>query len=281
MPVASASLRTPVVVPSRELLDRCLAGLGAVSHRGAWAADGVTGDGAGVLLPLAPALTGEPGAGIAMCFLREPWLKNIVEEACRAEGLEPAGWREVPHDVAALGSTATASMPRIVQLLLAPCAHADAELRASRARRRAELVAGVYIASLSFRTVTYKALCAATQLAAFYPDLTDSALCSLVGDLPPALLHEHGAELGARAAVPAALPQRRDQHDRGKRRLDGGPRACARWRRRPGAGARPGRLRLGAARQRARAAGPSRPRRAGGRDPARAPGLAARPAARP
>ena len=160
---------------SRELLDRCLAGLGAVSHRGAWAADGVTGDGAGVLLPLAPALTGEPGAGIAMCFLREPWLKNIVEEACRSEGLEPAGWREVPHDVAALGSTATASMPRIVQLLLAPCAHADAELRASRARRRAELVAGVYVASLSFRTVTYKALCAATQLAAFYPDLTDSA----------------------------------------------------------------------------------------------------------
>ncbi len=160
---------------SRELLDRCLAGLAAVSHRGAWAADGVTGDGAGVLLPLAPALTGEPGAGIAMCFLREPWLKNVVEEACLVEGLEPAGWREVPHDVAALGSTATASMPRIVQLLLAPCTDVDAEVRASRARRRAELIPGVYVASLSFRSVTYKALCAATQLAAFYPDLADPA----------------------------------------------------------------------------------------------------------
>ena len=32
---------------------------------------------------------------------------------------------------------------------------------------------GVYVASLSFRTVTYKALCAATQLASFYPDLRD------------------------------------------------------------------------------------------------------------
>ena len=64
-------------------------------------------------------------------------------------------------------------MPRIAQLVLAPCAEHDAEVRAFRARRRAELVDGVYVASLSFRTVTYKALCAATQLAGFYPDLRD------------------------------------------------------------------------------------------------------------
>ena len=49
---------------SRELVDRALAGLAAVSHRGAWAADGVTGDGAGVLLPLQQALTGIEGAGL-------------------------------------------------------------------------------------------------------------------------------------------------------------------------------------------------------------------------
>ncbi len=172
---------------SRELLDRALAGLAAVSHRGAWAADGVTGDGAGVLLPLTPVLTGTPGAGLAMAFLREPWLKNVVEEACRAEGLEPAGWREVPHDVAALGSTATASMPRIAQLLLAPHDgdEDDGERRAYRARRRAEAVQGVYLASLSFRTVTFKGLCAATQLAAFYPDLRDPGLA-----VPWAIFHQ-------------------------------------------------------------------------------------------
>ena len=123
---------------SRELVDRALAGLAAVSHRGAWAADGVTGDGAGLLLPLHECLTGERGAGVAMCFLREPWLRGTVEEACRTEGLEPLGWRDVPLDVAALGSTATASMPRIAQLVLAPCPAPDAELRAYRARRRAE-----------------------------------------------------------------------------------------------------------------------------------------------
>jgi glutamate synthase (ferredoxin) len=160
---------------SRELLDRALAGLAAVAHRGAWAADGVTGDGAGLLVPLHESITGIPGAGIAMCFLREPWLRGVVEDACRAEGLEPAGWRDVPHDVNALGSTAVASMPRIAQLVLAPCPEPDAEQRAYRARRRAELVDGVYVASLSFRTVTYKALCAATQLASFYPDLREPA----------------------------------------------------------------------------------------------------------
>jgi glutamate synthase (ferredoxin) len=158
---------------SRELVDRALAGLAAVAHRGAWAADGVTGDGAGLLLPLHETLTGIRGAGIAMCFLREPWLRGVVEEACRAEGLEPFGWRDVPVDVSALGSTAVASMPRVVQLVLAPCDERDAEERAYRARRRAERVDGVYVASLSFRTVTYKALCAATQLASFYPDLND------------------------------------------------------------------------------------------------------------
>ena len=170
---------------SRELLDRALAGLAAVGHRGAWAADGVTGDGAGVLVPLSPTITGTTGAGVAMCFLREGWLRSAVEDACRAEGLEPAGWREVPIRTAALGVTALASLPRIEQLLLAPSDLHDAERRAYRARRRAERVPGVYVASLSFRTVTYKALCAAAQLARFYPDLEDPDLA-----VPFAIFHQ-------------------------------------------------------------------------------------------
>jgi glutamate synthase domain-containing protein 2/glutamate synthase domain-containing protein 1/glutamate synthase domain-containing protein 3 len=161
---------------SREVLDRALAGLAAVGHRGAWAADGVTGDGAGVLLPLTAALTEWPGAGLAMCFLRDGWLRLPVEDACRAEGLEPAGWRTVPTRTATLGTTALGSLPRIEQLVLAPSEHPDAERRAYRARRRAERVEGVYVASLSFRTVTYKALCAAGQLARFYPDLENPEL---------------------------------------------------------------------------------------------------------
>ena len=116
--------------PSRDVLDRALAGLAAVGHRGAWAADGVTGDGAGVLLPLTETLSGWPDAGLAMCFLREGWLRAPVEDACRAEGLEPAGWRTVPTRNEAIGVTALASLPRIEQLVLAPSENADAERRA-------------------------------------------------------------------------------------------------------------------------------------------------------
>ena len=162
--------------PSRELLDRALAGLAAVAHRGAWAADGVTGDGAGVLLPLTEALTGTRGAGLAMAFLRADGAREALEAACRAEGLEPAGWRDVPVELDALGVHARETMPELAQLLLAPDDSPDAELRAYRARRRAERAGLLYVASLSFRTVTYKALCAATQLDRFYPDLRDPSL---------------------------------------------------------------------------------------------------------
>jgi len=156
---------------SRELVDCLLEGLHNVRHRGATAADGKTGDGAGVLLPLRP-----EGPGLAMVFLREEAARGAIEAACRSEGIEPIGWREVPVEVDALGEDARATMPRIEQLLLRPPAGGDPERQAFRARRRAERTPGAYIASLSFRTVTYKALCAAEQLAQFYPDLRDPAL---------------------------------------------------------------------------------------------------------
>src|SRR5436309_11358954 len=120
-----------------------------------------------------------------MVFLRDPAARDALEEACRAEGLEPAGWRDVPVDAEALGEEARRSAPEVAQLLLAPCPADDAEFRAYRARRRAERSGGAYIASLSFRTVTYKALCAADQLAEFYADLRDPRL-----EVPFGIFHQ-------------------------------------------------------------------------------------------
>ncbi len=153
---------------SREVVDALLEGLHNVRHRGATAADRKTGDGAGVLLPLP-----DDSPGVAMVFLRDEAVRGAIEEACRAEGIEPVGWREVPVDTNALGEGAQATMPRIEQLMLGGAAD---ERRAYRARRRAERTPGAYIASLSFSTVTYKALCAAEELARFYPDLRDPSL---------------------------------------------------------------------------------------------------------
>jgi len=180
---------------SRAVVDGALEALMRVRHRGAVAADALTGDGAGVLLPLPHTLLDAPEpdrAGVAMCFLdpSDPATgRSLVEGACGAEGLTLASWRPVPIDESALGDQAKAGQPAIEQaIVIRPegSDEEDGERRAFRARRRAENAArdaGVrlYFASFSFRTITYKALCAADQLAAFYPDLADERYTAWFG----------------------------------------------------------------------------------------------------
>src|SRR3954465_3960306 len=90
------------------VLPLALAGLGALGHRGAFAADGESSDGAGVLLPLEPALLerldplhapGHPTAVVSL-FLppgrtRHARAREIVDRALDAEGLDLARWRPV------------------------------------------------------------------------------------------------------------------------------------------------------------------------------------------
>ena len=111
-------------------------------------------------------------------------VRQQFEAACAAESLLVIGWRPLPVDPTALGESARAGAPRIEEAILAMDAgitDAEAEGRCFRARKRAEQairLAGArgYIASMSFRTVTYKAMCAADQLSAFYTDLRDPRL---------------------------------------------------------------------------------------------------------
>ena len=164
---------------SRAIVDGLLEGLAGVRHRGAVAADRRTGDGAGLLLPLPRALLPAPWCGLAMVFLRDEAARAEIENACVEHGIAPGGWRRVPVRPGALGDDARATMPQIEQLVLRrPLGTTldEAERCAYRARLAAERVSGAYVASLSFRTVTYKALCAADQLAAFYPDLLEPEL---------------------------------------------------------------------------------------------------------
>jgi glutamate synthase domain-containing protein 2/glutamate synthase domain-containing protein 1/glutamate synthase domain-containing protein 3 len=179
--------------PSRAMVEHALGGLERLKHRGAVAADARTGDGAGLLLPIdqdfyAPDGAGPGRLGIAMAFLpsdrdQAKAAMVAVERALSAEGLELERWRTVPVDPDALGAQARASMPAIEQAIFrAPGADGEeAERRCLRAGRRAvadarSAGASLYLASCSTRTVTYKALCAADQLAAFYADLADPRL---------------------------------------------------------------------------------------------------------
>ncbi|HEX2294301.1 MAG TPA: glutamate synthase subunit alpha, partial [Actinomycetota bacterium] len=167
---------------SRPVVEAALDALCRVKHRGAVAADERTGDGAGLLLPIPPDVA-PAGRGVAMAFLDPAAVaagRAAIEDGCAAEGLAVEGWREVPVDPAALGEQARATAPAIWQAVLGPARARDPERAAYRARRRAQRLASergltLSIASCSFRTVTYKALCAADQLAHFYPDLDDPA----------------------------------------------------------------------------------------------------------
>jgi glutamate synthase (ferredoxin) len=175
---------------SRRVLDLILAALQRVRHRGAINADRLTGDGAGVLIPLSPVLA--PYGGLAMVFMYDEAARAAIESACAEEGVGFAGWRDVPVEPTSLGERARASAPTIVQAHLVPPPGAndeEAELAALRTRKRIERSgANAYVASLSFRTVTYKALCAAEQLGAFYPDLVNPEI-----EIPFGVFHQRFA----------------------------------------------------------------------------------------
>ncbi|MEX2254182.1 MAG: glutamate synthase subunit alpha, partial [Acidimicrobiia bacterium] len=183
---------------SREVVELALRGLACVRHRGAVAADGLSGDGAGILFPLPRAFFGRLAAeaghaveperlGVVAAYLdlnddgARATARDAVAAACAVEGIELLAWREVPIDEAHLGEAARDDLPAMLHALLARPADVDAdeaERRALRARRRAEAAcreAGVrhYFASWSFSTVTYKALVISDRLEPFYPDLGD------------------------------------------------------------------------------------------------------------
>jgi glutamate synthase domain-containing protein 2/glutamate synthase domain-containing protein 1/glutamate synthase domain-containing protein 3 len=194
---------------SRAIVQAAIGALARLRHRGAIAADARTGDGAGMLLPLPRRFlaaegerAGVPAAdperlGLASVFVPRgtgvDLVRGIVEAACLEEGIVVLGWRNVPVRPDALGDEARASMPSILHAFLTSSNDADGsrpQQHAHRARRRAERELrergeAAYFPSFGFRTVTYKALAAADQLAEFYPDLQDAAV-----EAPFAVFHQ-------------------------------------------------------------------------------------------
>ncbi|MBV9695397.1 MAG: glutamate synthase large subunit, partial [Gammaproteobacteria bacterium] len=190
-------------LPSHELVRTALHSLQRLTHRGAIAEDGKTGDGCGLLLK-APqdflrALGAEAGLELPARFAAGVVFLPAAPDAAAAaravlaaelagQGLQCAGWRAVPHEPDACGAAARASLPRIEQVFVnAASATADAdglERALFVARRRAESALAhepqFYVPSLSTRTLVYKGMVMPEHLARFYPDLADPRLSSSV-----------------------------------------------------------------------------------------------------
>jgi glutamate synthase domain-containing protein 2/glutamate synthase domain-containing protein 1/glutamate synthase domain-containing protein 3 len=186
-----------------EVIERALVSLDNLEHRGAAGADETTGDGAGILIQLPHGFLREvaeefgvaadrmprPGrVAIAVCFLprdgRREELERLIAATVSAEGQVPLGWRTVPVDERQAGRAARVVAPRIRQLLIEAgpgCADQDAfERKLFVIRRELERSIGeeVYFPSFSSRTLVYKGMLSAPQLARFYADLEDPRLGS-------------------------------------------------------------------------------------------------------
>ncbi|MCX7622203.1 MAG: glutamate synthase large subunit, partial [Thermomicrobium sp.] len=198
--------------PSQAIVRYALEAVVNLTHRGAVSADAKTGDGAGITVQLPRRLlarelarlygvTVEPerlGAGLVFLPAGDPALaarcKQALTEALQAQELPDVWWRDVPVDPDVLGQQARRSMPRIEQVIVARPAGLDQmefERRLYLARRRAERCAKevgareFFVPSLSCRTIVYKGLFVARDLATFYADLQDPLMESAL-----ALFHQ-------------------------------------------------------------------------------------------
>ncbi|MDZ5811129.1 glutamate synthase large subunit [Halorubrum sp. AD140] len=191
-----------------------------LEHRGTTGAEKNTGDGAGIMVArpddffrdvVDADLPDEYAVG-SVFMPTEPSVQaeihDVIAEVFSVYGLEVLAWRSVPTDNGDLGATALDSEPEVAQLFAAPVEgaglaerftseetlpdDADPEIlgfdRALYAARREieNAVADVdgagrfYVCSLDRQRVVYKGLLKGSQLADYYPDLTDERFASHV-----------------------------------------------------------------------------------------------------
>jgi glutamate synthase (ferredoxin) len=172
---------------SRDVIERALTALIRLTHRGGVDADGSSGDGAGLLLPIPKEFFRARAReeridlpvefGLGMAFFppgREKEARAEVEKISALSGVRCCGWRKVPLDASILGPSAAATLPAILQVFFASNKSGDAferQLFFLRKRIEAEGRFGIYFCSLSSRSVVYKGLLAPWQVAEFYPDI--------------------------------------------------------------------------------------------------------------
>jgi glutamate synthase (NADPH) large chain len=182
--------------PGRDIVDAGLTALLNLDHRGAVGAEENSGDGAGILTQIPDAFLRDvvdaelPPVGryaIGMAFLpagedERAAAVRAVEAIAAEEKLDVLAWRDVQVTADLVGPTARSSMPFFRQLVVADpsreLAGVDLDRRAYRLRKRAERELGLYFASLSSRTLTYKGMLTTGQLEPFFADLSDPRYAS-------------------------------------------------------------------------------------------------------
>jgi glutamate synthase (NADPH/NADH) large chain len=186
---------------THKLVATAISSLACMTHRGAVAADGKSGDGCGLLFKkpdgFLRAVASENGFALhdryaaGLVFLNQDPAKaqharDLLTRELTGEGLHVAGFRQVPTDNAALGQYALKSLPVIEQLFVNCPDTIDADIFERKlyiARRKVEKAVAdtdttFYMPTLSGRVISYKGLVMPEYLPVFYPDLNDERFAS-------------------------------------------------------------------------------------------------------
>jgi glutamate synthase (NADPH/NADH) large chain len=214
---------------SHAIIDHGLRILVNLTHRGAVGADPLAGDGAGILMQVPDAYLRKecttlgislPAAGdygVGMLFLPRNeatrWqCEEIITRYINAEDQTLLGWRDVPVNNSGLGESVREVEPFVRQVFIGRGANTvagnDFERKLFVIRKQVENEvrdSGLegrecfYVPSLSSRTLCYKGMLLANQVAHYYPDLP---------------------LLGSGASVPHDRAQRGNQHPARQYQLD-------------------------------------------------------------
>ena len=183
-----------IVLKSIEMLCR-------LDHRGGVGADGITGDGAGIMTEvphlyfkqkLKLKLPSEEHYAVGMFFTDKKIAGSIHEKKFNAffeeEGLKVITYRDVPVDTSVLADHVAETMPAIQQVFVEnkTSEHFDRSLFIARKqieRYGEEQNLDLYFASLSRRTIVYKGWLRSDQIKGLYVDLLDDAYESKFGSV--------------------------------------------------------------------------------------------------
>ena len=234
-------------------------------HRGACGCEANTGDGAGILIQMPDALPAQarcawhspapagrlrrrPGLPAARRSPTRIASRTLFERSSTKKGSACSAGATCPTDNALLGRDRPRAASRSSSSCSSAARHCDAGPRRSaalraqalrhpqahRARgRRADVAArarSFYMPACRRKTLIYKGMLTADQIAPMFPDLADPDCRVRAGARAPALQHEHVPVVAARAPVPAHRAQRRDQHAARQHQLDARARRAARVR---------------------------------------------------
>ena len=197
---------------SNDIIHKALEILVKLEHRGAVSSDGVTGDGAGILIDIPHKFFKIfcefelPEAGeyaVSNVFLprkdnQRAYCVEVFETELKNQGLEILGWRDVPVNSDVLGEIAKTTEPFVKQVFISKSdkkqTDFDFNLKLFAARKIAEHTIYdsklseskfFYLPSLSTKIIIFKGLLKPEHINEYYLDLFNSAL-----DTRLALVHQ-------------------------------------------------------------------------------------------